>query len=118
MEIAIEKKNLQDMDLIKGFRWEVQAIQKELRPLQAAIGSYPMHLDRLTNDIKRLEKKDFTVALDFKVHTTVTDAPESLEIERKRFQEKDFRTQGSESKRNRTRSKCNGHLQARTFFKT
>lgn len=86
MEILIEKKKLADMNLIKGLRWEVQAIQKELRPLQAGIDGYPMQIDRLTKDIKLLENKDFSVALDFKVHTTVTDAPESLEIERERFQ--------------------------------
>jgi len=86
MEILIEKSKLADVGLIKGLRWEVAAIQKELRPLQAGIDGYPMQIDRLTNDIKLLENKDFSVALDFKVHTTVTDAPESLEIERERFQ--------------------------------
>jgi len=86
MEILIEKSKLADMNLIKGLRWEVNAIQKELRPLQAGIGGYDMEINRLTNEIQLLENKDFSVALDFKVHTTVTDDPESLEIERKRFQ--------------------------------
>jgi len=86
MEILIEKSKLADMKLSKGVRWEVEAIQKELRPLQAGIGGYDMEINRLTNEIQLLENKDFSVALDFKVHTTVTDAPESLEIERERFQ--------------------------------
>ena len=87
MEIAIEKKNLADMDLIKGLRWEVTAIQKELNGLQAAIGSYPMEIDRLTNEIKLLENKSFTVPLDFVVSREVSDNPEYLETERKRLQE-------------------------------
>jgi len=85
MEILIEKSKLADMNLIKGLRWEVEAIQKELRPLQAGIDGYPMQIDRLTNDIKLLENKDFSVALDFQVSTEVTDNPKSLETERKRF---------------------------------
>ena len=85
MEIAIEKKNLSDMNLIKGLRWEVGAIQKELRGLQAGIGGYPMEIDRLTNEIEQLENKSFTAPLDFEVTTEVSDNPELLENERKRF---------------------------------
>jgi len=87
MEIALEKKNLSDMNLIQAIRWELRAIQTELRGLQAAIGGYPMKIDRLTNEIQLLENKDFSVALDFKVSTEVTDNLKSLEIERKRFLE-------------------------------
>jgi len=87
MEILIEKKKLADMGLIKGLRWEVQAIQKELRPLQAGIDGYPMQIDRLTNDIKLLKSKTFTAPVDFEVTTEVSDDPESLEKERERFLE-------------------------------
>jgi len=85
MEIAIEKKKLSDMKLVNGLQWEVAAIQKELRQLQAGIDGYPMEMDRLINEIQLLESKDFSVALDYKVSTSVTDDPESLETERKRF---------------------------------
>ncbi len=87
MEIAIEKKKLSDMDLIKGLRWEMQAIQKELCPLQAGIGGYPMEIARLLNEIKLLENKSFFAPLDFVVCTVVGDDPELLESERKRFLE-------------------------------
>ena len=87
MEILIEKSKLADMNLIKGFRWEVEAIQKELRPLQAAIDGYPMEIDRLTNEIKLLQSKTFTAPLDFQVDTMVGDDPTLLENERKRFLE-------------------------------
>jgi len=87
MEIAIEKKNLSDMNLIKGLRWELRAIQEELRGLQAGVGGYPMEIDKLTNEIQLLENKSFTVPLDFEVSTEVTDNLKSLEIERKRFLE-------------------------------
>jgi len=85
MEIAIEKKKLSDMDLIKGLRWEVAAIQKELRPLQAGIGGYDMEINRLTKEIQLLESKSFTVPLDFQVSTEVNDNPELSENERIRF---------------------------------
>jgi len=85
MEIAIEKKKLSDMDLIKGLRWEVAAIQKELRPLQAGIGGYDMEINRLTKEIQLLESKGFTAPLDFQVSTEVNDNPELLENERIRF---------------------------------
>ena len=85
MEIAIEKKKLSDMDLIKGLRWEVVAIQKELLPLQAGIGGYDMEINRLTKEIQLLESKRFTAPLDFQVSTEVNDNPELLENERIRF---------------------------------
>ncbi len=86
MEIAIVKKKLSDMDLIKGLRWEVAAIQKELRPLQAGIGGYDMEINRLTKEIQLLESKSFTAPpLDFQVSTEVNDNPELLENERIRF---------------------------------
>jgi len=85
MEIAIEKKKLSDMDLIKGLRWEVAAIQKELRPLQAGIGGYDMEINRLTKEIQLLESKSFTVPLDFQISTEVNDNPELSENERIRF---------------------------------
>lgn len=87
MEIAIEKKKLSDMDLIKGLRWEVEAIQKELRGLQAGIDGYPMEIDRLTKEIQLFENKSFTAPLDFEVCTVVGDDLELLENERKRFLE-------------------------------
>ncbi len=87
MEIAIEKKKLSDMDLIKGLRWEVAAIQKELRPLQAGIDGYPMEIDRLTKEIQLLENREFTEPLDFEVTSEVSDDPKHLENERKRFLE-------------------------------
>jgi len=87
MEILIEKSKLAEMGLLSGFRWEVQAIQKELRPLQAGIGGYDMEVTRLTNEIQLLESKSFTASVDFAVTTEVSDDPKSLEIERKRFLE-------------------------------
>jgi len=87
MEILIEKSKLADMDLLTGFRWEVQAIQKELRPLQAASGGYDMEVTRLTKEIQLLENREFTEPLDFEVTSEVTDDPKHLENERKRFLE-------------------------------
>jgi len=87
MEILIEKSKLADMNLIKGLRWEVQAIQKELRPLQAGIGGYDMEIDRLTKEIQLLENREFTEPLDFEVTSEVSDNPKYLENERKRFLE-------------------------------
>jgi len=87
MEIAIEKKYLAEVGLIKGYRWEVEAIQKELRPLQAGIDGYPMEIDRLTNEIQLLENREFTEPLDFEVTSEVSDDPKHLENERKRFLE-------------------------------
>jgi len=87
MEILIEKSKLADTNLIKGFRWEVEAIQKELRPLQAGIGGYDMERNRLTNEIQLLENKSFTAPVDFQVSTEVSDDPKLLENERERFLE-------------------------------
>ncbi len=87
MEILIEKSKLADMNLIKGFRWEVEAIQKELRPLQAASGGYDMEVTRLTKEIQLLENREFTEPLDFEVTSEVSDDPKYLENERKRFLE-------------------------------
>jgi len=85
MEIAIEKKKLSDMKLINGLQWVVQAIQKELHPLQAGFGGFDMEVTRLLNEIQLLENKSFTAPLDFQVSTSVNDDPELLENERKRF---------------------------------
>jgi len=85
MEVYIEKSMTVDTDLIKGLRWELEGIQKELRGLQAGVDGYPMGIDRLTNDIKLLESKTFTAPVDFEVTTEVSDDPELLENERKRF---------------------------------
>jgi len=93
MEVFIEKSKLVDMDLIKGLGWELEGVQKELRGLQAGVGGYPMEINRLTNEIKLLEKKDFTVPLDFEVTTEVTDDLERLENERNRFLEAQERAQ-------------------------
>jgi len=87
MEIAIKKSKLEDMDLIKGLRWEVAAIQKELHPLLAGINGYPMEVDRLTKEIQLLESREFTEPLDFEVTAAVSDDPKHLENERKRFLE-------------------------------
>lgn len=87
MEILIEKSKLADMNLIKGFRWEVEAIQKELRPLQAASGGYDMEVTRFLNEIQQLENKSFTAPIDFQIITEVGEDPKLLENERKRFQE-------------------------------
>jgi len=87
MEILIEKSKLADMGLLEGFRWEVTAIQKELHPLQAGIGGYDMEINRLTNEIQLLEKKSFSVPLDFVVSREVPDNPEYLETERRWLQE-------------------------------
>jgi len=85
MEVYIKKSMTVDTDLIKGLTLELGSVQKELHQLQAGVGGFPMEIDRLTKEIKLLENKDFSVALDFQVHTTVTDDPKSLETERKRF---------------------------------
>jgi len=87
MEILIEKSKLADMNLIKGFRWEVEAIQKELRPLQAAIDGYPMEVTRLTKEIQQLESKTFTVPLECVLSSEVSDDPELLETERRWLRE-------------------------------
>jgi len=85
MEVYIEKSKLVDMDLIKGLRWELEGVQKELRGLQAGVGGYPMEIDRLTNEIPLLENKSFTAPIDFEVTTEITDDKKLLENERKRF---------------------------------
>jgi len=85
MEVYIEKSMTVDMDLIKGLRWELEGVQKELGGLRAGIGGYPMEIDRLTNEIQQLENKSFTATVDFEVSTEVSDDPELLENERKRF---------------------------------
>jgi len=77
MEILIEKSKLADMNLIKGFRWEVEAIQKELRPLQAASGVYDMEINRLTNEIRLLKSKSLPSTLDFVVCTRDIDRLQS-----------------------------------------
>jgi len=87
MEILIEKSKLADMNLIKGLRWEVNAIQKELHSLQAGIGGYDMEVKRLLNEIQLLENREFTEPLDFEVTSEVSDNPKYLENERKRFLE-------------------------------
>jgi len=77
MEILIEKSKLADMNLIKGFRWEVEAIRKELRPLQAASGGYDMEINRLTNEIQLLKSKSLLSTLDFVVYTRENDRLQS-----------------------------------------
>ena len=85
MKIAIKKSKLADMNLILAIRWDLGAIQKELRGLQAGVDGYPMEINRLINEIQLLENKDFTEPLDFEVTSEVVDSPEHLENERKRF---------------------------------
>jgi len=87
MDIAIDKANLADMKLIQGLRWEVEAIQKELRPLQAGIDGYPMEINRLTKEIQLLENKSFSVPLDFIVSREVGDNPKEQETELRWLQE-------------------------------
>jgi len=77
MEILIEKSKLPDMKLIEGLRWEVQAIQKELRPLKAGIDEFPFRVNGFTAEIKLLESKSFPSTLDFVVFTREKDRLQS-----------------------------------------